>query len=196
MPRLYREMPVNSIWEGSGNVMCLDVVRAARREPDGVGRARRACSPAHAARIAPTTRSSRRCCEELGRTLDDDPARRAAIAPADRDRRCRRRCCCVTRRAGVADAFCATRLAPRILGGGAFGCAAVRGGDSAAIVERALPADPTFASAAILLGGGSAASAFRMARSFALMRRSLSRPIRTSVFWPADRFSSFGSANS
>jgi putative acyl-CoA dehydrogenase len=31
MPRLYREAPVNSIWEGSGNVMCLDVLRAIRR---------------------------------------------------------------------------------------------------------------------------------------------------------------------
>ncbi|WP_322997394.1 acyl-CoA dehydrogenase family protein [Castellaniella sp.] len=30
MARLYREAPVNSIWEGSGNVMCLDVLRAAR----------------------------------------------------------------------------------------------------------------------------------------------------------------------
>jgi putative acyl-CoA dehydrogenase len=28
LPRLYREMPLNSIWEGSGNVMCLDVIRA------------------------------------------------------------------------------------------------------------------------------------------------------------------------
>jgi putative acyl-CoA dehydrogenase len=28
LPRLYREMPLNSIWEGSGNVMCLDVLRA------------------------------------------------------------------------------------------------------------------------------------------------------------------------
>jgi putative acyl-CoA dehydrogenase len=35
LARLYREMPVNSIWEGSGNVMCLDVLRAAR-EPDAV----------------------------------------------------------------------------------------------------------------------------------------------------------------
>jgi len=33
LPRLYREAPVNSIWEGSGNVMCLDVQRAAQREP-------------------------------------------------------------------------------------------------------------------------------------------------------------------
>ena len=28
LPRLYREGPVNAIWEGSGNVMCLDVLRA------------------------------------------------------------------------------------------------------------------------------------------------------------------------
>ena len=33
MGRLYREMPVNSIWEGSGNVMCLDVLRALARDP-------------------------------------------------------------------------------------------------------------------------------------------------------------------
>jgi putative acyl-CoA dehydrogenase len=34
MARFYREAPVNSIWEGSGNVMCLDVLRAMEREPD------------------------------------------------------------------------------------------------------------------------------------------------------------------
>ncbi|MDY0271374.1 MAG: acyl-CoA dehydrogenase family protein [Advenella sp.] len=34
MPRLLREAPVNSIWEGSGNVMCLDVLRALRNEPE------------------------------------------------------------------------------------------------------------------------------------------------------------------
>ncbi|WP_017347420.1 isovaleryl-CoA dehydrogenase [Pantoea sp. A4] len=33
LPRLYREMPVNSIWEGSGNIMCLDVLRALQRQP-------------------------------------------------------------------------------------------------------------------------------------------------------------------
>ena len=32
--RLFREAPVNSIWEGSGNVMCLDVLRAIAREPE------------------------------------------------------------------------------------------------------------------------------------------------------------------
>jgi putative acyl-CoA dehydrogenase len=34
MARFYREAPVNSIWEGSGNVMCLDVLRALEREAD------------------------------------------------------------------------------------------------------------------------------------------------------------------
>jgi putative acyl-CoA dehydrogenase len=33
MPRLYREAPVNTIWEGSGNVQCLDVLRAMQKEP-------------------------------------------------------------------------------------------------------------------------------------------------------------------
>jgi putative acyl-CoA dehydrogenase len=36
MPRLYREMPLNSIWEGSGNVIALDVLRAISREPGSV----------------------------------------------------------------------------------------------------------------------------------------------------------------
>ncbi|MGE0202513.1 MAG: isovaleryl-CoA dehydrogenase [Hyphomicrobiaceae bacterium] len=34
LPRLYREAPVNAIWEGSGNVMCLDVLRVLQREPE------------------------------------------------------------------------------------------------------------------------------------------------------------------
>ncbi|HXG29796.1 MAG TPA: isovaleryl-CoA dehydrogenase [Nevskiales bacterium] len=33
LPRLYREAPLNSIWEGSGNIQCLDVLRAMSREP-------------------------------------------------------------------------------------------------------------------------------------------------------------------
>lgn len=33
LPRLYREAPLNSIWEGSGNVICLDVLRAMHRDP-------------------------------------------------------------------------------------------------------------------------------------------------------------------
>lgn len=36
MPRLYREAPLNSIWEGSGNVICLDVLRTLSREPEAM----------------------------------------------------------------------------------------------------------------------------------------------------------------
>jgi putative acyl-CoA dehydrogenase len=36
MPRLYREMPLSSIWEGSGNVMALDVLRALARSPEAL----------------------------------------------------------------------------------------------------------------------------------------------------------------
>jgi putative acyl-CoA dehydrogenase len=35
--RLYREAPLNGIWEGTGNVICLDALRAMRREPETVG---------------------------------------------------------------------------------------------------------------------------------------------------------------
>lgn len=35
-PRLYREAPINAIWEGSGNVQCLDVLRAMQKTPDVV----------------------------------------------------------------------------------------------------------------------------------------------------------------
>jgi putative acyl-CoA dehydrogenase len=37
-PRLYREVPVNAIWEGSGNVMCLDVLRVVERSPETLER--------------------------------------------------------------------------------------------------------------------------------------------------------------
>jgi putative acyl-CoA dehydrogenase len=36
LPRLYRQAPLNSIWEGSGNIQCLDVLRVLQREPDCV----------------------------------------------------------------------------------------------------------------------------------------------------------------
>ena len=34
MPRLYREAPINAIWEGSGNIQCLDVLRACEKDPE------------------------------------------------------------------------------------------------------------------------------------------------------------------
>jgi putative acyl-CoA dehydrogenase len=36
MPRIYREMPVNSVWEGSANVICLDVRRAMEKSPEAI----------------------------------------------------------------------------------------------------------------------------------------------------------------
>jgi putative acyl-CoA dehydrogenase len=48
LPRLYREAPVNAIWEGSGNVMCLDVLRALKRDSeaaDFLGEMARKASP-------------------------------------------------------------------------------------------------------------------------------------------------------
>jgi putative acyl-CoA dehydrogenase len=36
MPRLLRDAPLNGIWEGSGNVIALDVLRALAREPEGL----------------------------------------------------------------------------------------------------------------------------------------------------------------
>ncbi len=36
MPRLFRQSPLNGLWEGSGNVICLDVLRAMLREPDAL----------------------------------------------------------------------------------------------------------------------------------------------------------------
>ena len=60
MPRLLRESPLNSIWEGSGNVQALDVLRALQREPQALN----AFLEESGRRAAPTTgwtRRSRTC---------------------------------------------------------------------------------------------------------------------------------------
>ena len=36
LPRLYREAPLNGIWEGSGNVICLDILRTIQKEPEAL----------------------------------------------------------------------------------------------------------------------------------------------------------------
>ena len=36
MPRIFRQSPLNAIWEGSGNVICLDVLRAATKDPNSL----------------------------------------------------------------------------------------------------------------------------------------------------------------
>jgi len=105
MPRLFRESPLNGIWEGSGNVAALDVLRALSREPDAVdayfaevGEARgadpRLDDAAERLRkllASPAETDARRIAEEMTLVLQGSLLVRHA-PPA------------------VADAFCASRL--------------------------------------------------------------------------------------
>ena len=135
MPRVYREMPVNSIWEGSGNVMCLDVGRAAQREPDAV---------AALASLLDDARGANRSydafvpllLQEIA-TFAQDASRARVVAQGIATAVA---ASLLLRHAPppVADAFCATRLALHAFAGGAFGAAPLQG-DTAAIVARALP---------------------------------------------------------
>jgi hypothetical protein len=43
MARIYREMPLNSIWEGAGNIMALDLLRALRKADAGARAGKRTC---------------------------------------------------------------------------------------------------------------------------------------------------------
>jgi putative acyl-CoA dehydrogenase len=135
LPRLYREMPVNSIWEGSGNVMGLDVVRAARREPAAVAAFGALLDEARGAN--PTYDAFTTALMNEMTTLADDvgAARRSAQAIA-----MAASASILIRHAParVADAFCATRLAAGAFGGAAFGAQPLRNG-AAAIVDRTLP---------------------------------------------------------
>jgi putative acyl-CoA dehydrogenase len=108
MPRLYREAPLNGIWEGSGNVTALDVLRALVREPE--------TRAAYEAEVRAALGADPRLDEawtRLRRELDDGP---------DAELRARRlveRMALVLQGsllvrhapAAVADAFCASRLA-------------------------------------------------------------------------------------
>ncbi|MFN3592650.1 MAG: acyl-CoA dehydrogenase family protein [Thermaurantiacus sp.] len=131
MARLYREAPLNGIWEGTGTVMALDVLRAIAREPGALeavmAELRLALGTdarfdAHVDRIAARIAArrfaeadARRIAEELAVGLQASLLIRAAPAY-------------------VADAFCATRLGDG--NGLAFGLLP-DGLDEAAIVERA-----------------------------------------------------------
>jgi putative acyl-CoA dehydrogenase len=133
MPRLYREMPVNSIWEGSGNVMCLDVLRALQRTPEAADALRAELQPARGADVRldaflaaldtalaarPDESAARRLAERIVLALQG--ALLVRFAPP-----------------AVADAFCASRLSGER--GGAFGTLPA-GADCRAIIERAAPA--------------------------------------------------------
>ncbi len=78
MPRLYRESPLNSIWEGSGNVQCLDVLRAMVRGPEALeaffGEVDEAAGDD--ARLDAATASLR---EELGRMEDIETRARRVV---------------------------------------------------------------------------------------------------------------------
>jgi putative acyl-CoA dehydrogenase len=132
LPRLYRQSPLNSIWEGSGNVICLDVLRAMAREPESVAAfvneiesARGACPLLDAAvarlkdcLVQPSGEAeARRLVEDMAVTLQASLLARHA-PPA------------------IADAFCATRLCERP--GYAYGALGAKI-DTDAILARALP---------------------------------------------------------
>jgi len=133
LPRLYREAPLNSIWEGSGNVMCLDVQRAARREPPAVEallaelRRARGGNPRLDRHIATLEQilASEACEETDARRLAGAIAVGLAAALLVRD----------APRA-VADAFCASRLGDAA---GALGTLS-SSVDQKAIIARAAPA--------------------------------------------------------
>ncbi|TAL15104.1 MAG: DNA alkylation response protein [Frankiales bacterium] len=134
MPRLYREAPLNSIWEGSGNVQALDVLRAMTREPASVeaffaelDRARGADPRLDDAVVGLKAglgdldgleARARRLVERMALVLQGSLLVRHA--PAE-----------------VADAFCASRLGGDW--GHAFGTLP-RAVDTGAIVDRVLPA--------------------------------------------------------
>ncbi|WCM93339.1 acyl-CoA dehydrogenase family protein [Acidovorax sp. NCPPB 2350] len=136
LARLFLEAPVNSIWEGSGNVMCLDVLRALAREPEAALALLDELAPAAQGepRIAAALRDLQAVLlappeglEALGRVL----AQRIVLAA---------QACLLRRHApdAVADAFIATRLAD----GGAgrvVGAIDTRAMDTGAILERAFP---------------------------------------------------------
>ncbi len=130
MPRLYREAPVNSIWEGSGNVMCLDVLRAMGREAATV--------PALLAELE-AARGGNRLLDAATENLKDELA-----DPGNLELRARgvTELMAVTLQgallvrhapAAVADAFCASRLGARWTG--AYGTLP-SGVDFDAIIDR------------------------------------------------------------
>jgi putative acyl-CoA dehydrogenase len=118
LARLYRQMPLNSIWEGSGNIMCLDVLRAIAKQPG--------CLDALAAEVAPAMGHDKRLDAFAGK-LDNELRRpenvEARARPLAQAVATLVQATLLVRFAPdfVAEAFCATRLAPMHFAGGAFG---------------------------------------------------------------------------
>ena len=132
MPRLYREAPVNSIWEGSGNVMCLDVLRAFGRTPNAGEVLRAELAATGDARLEAFVQNLE--ARMSGRRRNDEAQARVLV----RDLVLALQGALLIKHAppAVADAFCASRLSGE--SGGAFGTLP-RGLDMRAIAERAAP---------------------------------------------------------
>jgi putative acyl-CoA dehydrogenase len=133
LPRLYRESPVNSVWEGSGNVNCLDVLRALAREPESLEAFR---DELHLARGANRHLDAAlaRLDAQLRETEDAELRARRLV---ERMALCLQGSLLVRHApAEAADAFCATRLGSE--GGRAYGTLP-SGVDTVAIVERHRP---------------------------------------------------------
>lgn len=132
LPRIYREMPVNSIWEGSGNVMCLDMLRALAKSPQAV--------EAYMAELRPALGTDPRFDRYVGSLETDIAAADEAGARRLTERLVLGLQAALLLRhapAAVADAFCASRLAGDW--GRNFG--SLPGGiDFRAIIGRAVPA--------------------------------------------------------
>ncbi len=132
-PRLYREAPVNAIWEGSGNVQCLDVLRAMQKSPEVVG--------AFFAELA-KARGGHAALDAWVVALQNEFADRADLEYRARhvvDRMALAiQAALLVQHAppAVADAFCASRLQGE--GHRQYGTLP-RGVDCAAIVRRATP---------------------------------------------------------
>jgi putative acyl-CoA dehydrogenase len=137
MPLLYRDAPLNSIWEGSGNVAALDVLRAMVKEPEGL--------PAFLAECELAAGAEPRLDAHLARAREHAEAAFAGEDPQFLARRVVEDLAVALQAsllvrhapAAVADAFCATRLAGQ--GGRVYGTLPA-GVDAGAIIERALPA--------------------------------------------------------
>jgi putative acyl-CoA dehydrogenase len=136
MPLLYRDAPLGSIWEGSGNVAALDVLRAMVKEPDGLPAFIAECELASGAdaRLDAHLKDAR---ERAAKAFEgDDPQFEARRVVEDLAVALQGSLLVRHAPGAVADAFCATRLAGQ--GGRVYGTLPP-GADAGAIIERAYP---------------------------------------------------------
>ena len=132
-PRLFRESPVNAIWEGSGNVQCLDVLRAMHKTPAVVGAYFAEVAKARGAN-ATLDRYVETLRKEFGDLQDMEYRARDVV---DRMALALQAALLVQHApAPVSDAFCASRLAAS--GQHSYG-ALPRGVDCGTIIARATP---------------------------------------------------------